>query len=171
MLDCTKIDALMMDWLYKELDESTTATFNTHVAECAHCEGELAALQRTRAAVKDWPQVEPPLAVSNILLHEAAKRAPAASNPSVTASGYLALRLELFLRRREPRARSGVSAWRRLGFPSTTRRRPRRARGARSLQTPNTGRFDGSSGSTDRRSQRCRSSTGSGICFPRSSRP
>ncbi len=78
MLDCKKIDSLMIDWLYKELDESTAASFDEHVAGCAHCEGELASLQRTRVAVSELPAVEPPLAVSNILLHEAAKRAPAA---------------------------------------------------------------------------------------------
>jgi|GEM_PF-2797717 len=77
MLDCNKIDSLMIDWLYDELDETTTASFDEHVAGCSHCERELASLQRTREAVKDLPSIDPPVAVSNILLHEAAKRAPA----------------------------------------------------------------------------------------------
>jgi len=93
MLDCTKIDSLMMDWLYEELDESTTATFDQHVAGCAHCEGELASLQRTRSALKGLPEVEPPLALSNILLHEAAKSAPVS-----TAKGPLDERDGLFTR-------------------------------------------------------------------------
>lgn len=90
MLDCKNIDALMIDWLYEELDESTAATFNEHVAQCAHCEQELASLQRTRAAVKDLPQLEPPLTVSNILLHEAAKRGPVPAKSNREERGVFA---------------------------------------------------------------------------------
>lgn len=77
MLDCSKIDELMMDWLYQELDESSSARIAEHVQGCARCAAEATALQRTRAAFRDLSPVEPPTAVSAILMHEAARRAPA----------------------------------------------------------------------------------------------
>lgn len=77
MLDCSKIDELMMDWLYQELDESSSARVAEHVQGCARCTAEASALQRTRAAFRDLSPVDPPVAVSAILLHEAARRAPA----------------------------------------------------------------------------------------------
>jgi hypothetical protein len=79
MLDCSKIDELMMDWLYRELDESSSARVAEHVEGCARCAAEATALQRTRAAFRDLSPVDPPVAVSAILLHEAARRAPAAA--------------------------------------------------------------------------------------------
>ncbi len=77
MLDCSKIDELMMDWLYQELDESSSARVAEHVQGCARCSAEASALQRTREAFRELSPVEPPVAVSAILLHEAARRAPA----------------------------------------------------------------------------------------------
>lgn len=87
MLDCSKIDELMMDWLYQELDESSSARVAEHVQGCARCSAEASALQRTRAAFRDLSPVDPPLAVSAILMHEAARRAPAvaAATPPRTA--------------------------------------------------------------------------------------
>ncbi len=77
MLDCSKIDELMMDWLYQELDESSSARVAEHVEGCPRCSAEASALQRTRAVFRDLSPVEPPVALSAILLHEAARRAPA----------------------------------------------------------------------------------------------
>jgi len=79
MLDCSKIDGLMMDWLYQELDESSSARVAEHVQGCPRCSAEASALQRTREAFRELSPVEPPVAVSAILLHEAARRAPAAA--------------------------------------------------------------------------------------------
>lgn len=76
MLDCNKIDELMMDWLYKELDESSSTRVAEHVHGCSRCAAEASALRRTREAFRDLSPVEPPVAVSAILLHEAARRAP-----------------------------------------------------------------------------------------------
>jgi hypothetical protein len=86
MLDCSKIDELMMDWLYRELDESSSARVAEHVEGCARCAAEATALQRTRAAFRDLSPVDPPVAVSAILLHEAARRAPAVSAPRAAAA-------------------------------------------------------------------------------------
>ena len=86
MLDCSKIDELMVDWLYRELDESSSARVAEHVEGCARCAAEATALQRTRAAFRDLSPVDPPVAVSAILLHEAARRAPAVAAPRAAAA-------------------------------------------------------------------------------------
>lgn len=77
MSACTDIDAMMIDWLYDELDESMSAQFDQHLADCARCRRELESLQHTREAVRELPELEPPAGLTAILLHEAAKRAPA----------------------------------------------------------------------------------------------
>ena len=76
MSACSDIDALMIDWLYDELDEVKSADFDQHLAGCARCRMEIESLQQTRAAVHEWPEVDPPAGLSAILLHEAAKHAP-----------------------------------------------------------------------------------------------
>lgn len=90
MLDCSKIDELMMDWLYQELDESSSARIAEHVQGCARCAAEATALQRTREVFRELSPVEPPVAVSAILLHEAAKRAPAAAPARDAGDGFWA---------------------------------------------------------------------------------
>jgi hypothetical protein len=72
------MDGLMMDWLYDELDPSSSAKVAQHVDGCSRCSTEMAALRRTRAAFHGMSHLEPPAAISAILLHEAARRAPGA---------------------------------------------------------------------------------------------
>src|SRR5687768_11885753 len=79
MLECRDIDALMMDWLYQELPPTQSSPFDAHVAKCARCQAELAGMTRTREALRELPQVEPPPSISQILLHEAARKAPASA--------------------------------------------------------------------------------------------
>lgn len=100
MLDCSKIDELMMDWLYQELDESSSASVAEHVHGCARCSAEASALQRTRAAFRDLSPVDPPVAVSAILMHEAARRAPAvaAAPRSADAEGGFWARVQSWFR-------------------------------------------------------------------------
>ena len=86
MSACNDIDALMIDWLYDELDEVKSAEFAQHLDGCARCRMEVESLQQTRAAVRDWPEVDPPSALSAILLHEAAKHAPAKKRAVAIAS-------------------------------------------------------------------------------------
>ena len=78
MLECRDIDALMIDRLYDELDPVEGKRFDAHVEGCARCRAELAGLERTRAALREMPDEEPPSSLSAILLHEAARHAPAA---------------------------------------------------------------------------------------------
>lgn len=84
MLECRDIDALMIDRLYDELDPVEGKRFDAHVDSCARCRAELAGLERTRAALREMPDEEPPSSLSAILLHEAARNAPAA--PARTAA-------------------------------------------------------------------------------------
>jgi hypothetical protein len=95
------MDELMMDWLYDELDPSSSARASEHVDGCARCSAEVGALRRTRAAFRDLSDVEPPPAVSAILLHEAALRSPAAAAaapPRATDSPPIWIRLRDWLR-------------------------------------------------------------------------
>ncbi len=72
------MDGLMMDWLYDELDPSSSAKVAQHVDGCSRCSTEMAALRRTRDAFRGMSHLEPPAAISAILLHEAARRSPVA---------------------------------------------------------------------------------------------
>ncbi|HKE19254.1 MAG TPA: zf-HC2 domain-containing protein [Kofleriaceae bacterium] len=95
------MDELMMDWLYDELDPSSSARVAEHVDGCARCSAEVGALRRTRAAFRDLSDVEPPPAVSAILLHEAALRSPAtaaAAPPRAADSPPIWIRLRDWLR-------------------------------------------------------------------------
>lgn len=87
MLECRDIDALMMDWLYQELEASQSGPFDDHLARCTRCQAEIEGLKRTRAALRDLPQVEPPASITQILLHEAARKAPAATAAEPGGSG------------------------------------------------------------------------------------
>jgi hypothetical protein len=72
--ECTRIDELMMEYLYRELDASAAAQFRSHVDGCTRCSTELAGLERTRQAIRSLPEADPPPSVTALLLHEAAKR-------------------------------------------------------------------------------------------------
>lgn len=74
--ECSKIDELMMDFLYQELDADAATQVKAHVDGCARCGAELASLSRTRETVRGLPDLEPPPKISALLLHEAAKRKP-----------------------------------------------------------------------------------------------
>ncbi len=84
MSKCKEIDALLIDRLYGELDETAAARFDTHVGDCGGCQSELDALSATREVFRDLPELEPPSSLSAILLHEAAKQAPARAVAAVT---------------------------------------------------------------------------------------
>ena len=80
MFSCKDIDALMMDWLYNELDASQEALFEQHKRSCTHCRHETESLQQirqqARAGFGSLDELEPPAAITAKLMHEAAKRAP-----------------------------------------------------------------------------------------------
>lgn len=58
-MDCEKFEAAMMDELYGELDELTSAALKRHASGCTRCTELLAGLRATRQLAA-LPEVEPP---------------------------------------------------------------------------------------------------------------
>lgn len=87
MLQCHDIDALMMDWLYGELDPEAARQVETHVEGCSRCEAELAAFERTRDLFRQVPAEEPPSAITAMLMREAASRAAPATDSKQRGGG------------------------------------------------------------------------------------
>lgn len=75
MPTCKDIDVHMMDWLYGELEPSVAESFREHVGSCDACRAEFESFTRIRALLRELPALTPPQAVTNIVLHEAGKRA------------------------------------------------------------------------------------------------
>lgn len=96
MLQCRDIDALMMDWLYGELDPQNAQSFSTHVEDCARCHSELAAYERTRELVGGLPSEEPPPALSAQLIREAAARSTSPKAEAAAGGGLFAWLGKLF---------------------------------------------------------------------------
>lgn len=94
-MECRQIDELMVDYLYRELDAAATQAFRAHVGTCARCGAELASLERTRKAMRAWPDEDPSPALTARLLHEAAKAVPSRA-VSVDAGGLWGWLAKLF---------------------------------------------------------------------------
>jgi hypothetical protein len=72
-MDCERFEANMIDELYEELDELTSAAAKRHVAGCARCASLVGGLRATRR-VALLPRVEPPIDLEDKIL-AAARRA------------------------------------------------------------------------------------------------
>ena len=79
-MDCEKFESAMMDELYGELDELTSAAAKRHVAGCVRCAALLAGLRATRR-VAVMPLVDPPADLEDRILS-----AVWASRPSVAST-------------------------------------------------------------------------------------
>jgi anti-sigma factor RsiW len=77
MMDCKHINELLLDYLYQELDPSQVESFEAHLKSCSRCASELASYERTRAIVKDLPEVEPPARIDDRILAEATRASQA----------------------------------------------------------------------------------------------
>src|SRR5271165_5815283 len=66
-MDCEKFESAMMDELYGELDELTSAAVKRHVAGCARCAALLGGLRATRR-VATVPMVEVPEGLEDRIL-------------------------------------------------------------------------------------------------------
>lgn len=71
---CQQIDDLMMEYLYRELDDAQMKAYRAHLPGCPACAALLAGYERTRAVMQSVPAEEPPVAVSAKLLRAAAER-------------------------------------------------------------------------------------------------
>ncbi|MGD0676056.1 MAG: zf-HC2 domain-containing protein [Polyangiaceae bacterium] len=69
-MDCEKFETTMMDELYGELDDVTSAALKRHVAGCTRCGSLFGGLRATRR-VAAVPLVEPPAALEARILEKA----------------------------------------------------------------------------------------------------
>ena len=67
-MDCEKFDRIVLDLLYDELDELTSAATRRHMEHCARCRAIGSGLRATRE-VGALPMVEPPEGLSLRILH------------------------------------------------------------------------------------------------------
>ncbi len=79
-MDCEKFESALMDELYGELDELTSAAAKRHVAGCARCAALIGGFRATRR-VAALPKVEPPEGLEQRIL------AAAAATPQVVPFG------------------------------------------------------------------------------------
>src|SRR5579871_1978842 len=66
-MDCEKFESAMMDELYGELDELTSAAAKRHIASCARCAARISGLRATRR-VATVPLVDPPAGLEERIL-------------------------------------------------------------------------------------------------------
>src|SRR5689334_16837021 len=74
-MDCEKFEATLMDELYGELDELTSAAAKRHVSGCARCAALIGGLRATRR-VAAIPRVEPPPGLEERILAAAGAATP-----------------------------------------------------------------------------------------------
>lgn len=97
--DCEKFEPLLLDELYEELDELTSAALKRHVSGCARCKASLDGMRATRRLVTSasLPMVEPPAGLEDRIFaaaKEAQKVVPIKSRFSriVSIAGSWAMR-------------------------------------------------------------------------------
>lgn len=78
-MDCEKFESALIDELYGELDELTSAAAKRHIAGCGRCSARIGGLRATRL-VAAVPRVEPSTDLEDRILR-AAERASAARSP------------------------------------------------------------------------------------------
>src|SRR4051794_4211657 len=74
-MDCEKFESALMDELYGELDELTSAAMKRHVAGCARCAAILGGLRATRR-VASLPVIDPPDGLETRILAATARVQP-----------------------------------------------------------------------------------------------
>lgn len=98
MADCPHTGTRLLDWLYDELGPPERAHFDGHLHTCAACREAGASLASVRAAMRAWPEHEPPPALSAQLMRVAARHALGAP----VASGRVWARVLAWLKRGLP---------------------------------------------------------------------
>jgi hypothetical protein len=73
-MDCEKLDSVLMDELYGELDDITSAAVKRHVAGCARCASLLSGMRATRR-VASLPMIDVPQGLEDRVLAAAAAHA------------------------------------------------------------------------------------------------
>ena len=70
-MDCRRVNELMVDYLYQELDPREADGFETHLQGCARCTQELASFEATRSVARDLPELDPPAHIGERLVKQA----------------------------------------------------------------------------------------------------
>lgn len=73
MMDCSRIDELLVDYLYQELEPAQQERFEAHLQSCARCSEEVASFDQTRGMMQELPEEDPPPRISAFLLTEASQ--------------------------------------------------------------------------------------------------
>ena len=72
-MDCSRIDDLLVDYIYQELNPSQVELFEAHLQGCDRCTQEVSALEGTRSMFASLPEEDPPAQISALLLQEASR--------------------------------------------------------------------------------------------------
>ena len=72
-MDCSRIDDLLVDYIYQELEPAQVELFEAHIQGCARCTQEVSALETTRTMLQSLPEEDPPAQISALLLQEASR--------------------------------------------------------------------------------------------------
>lgn len=70
--DCTRVDELLMDFLYQELGREDEDAVRAHLDGCVRCAHTVRELSGVREAARELPRLEPSPALSARLMHQAA---------------------------------------------------------------------------------------------------
>ena len=72
-MDCSRIDDLLVDYIYQELNPAQVELFEAHLQGCARCSQEVTAYESTRTMLQGLPEEDPPPQISALLLQEASR--------------------------------------------------------------------------------------------------
>ena len=72
-MDCSRIEDLLVDYIYQELDPSQVELFEAHLQGCERCTEEVSAYESARSLFASLPEEDPPAQISALLLQEASR--------------------------------------------------------------------------------------------------
>lgn len=92
-MDAKQLSEHLVDYLYGELTAEQAAAFERSLQDHPEVQRELEAMQQTRSVLGDMEQFDPPPALTDRLMAEAAARAPRAPQPSLLERIHAGLKL------------------------------------------------------------------------------
>jgi hypothetical protein len=91
-MDCKRVDQLLVDYLYQELEPALVEPVEAHLKSCSRCAEDLQSFERTRAVVGALEDQEPPPVIGQFLLEEARPLAAAATLVAVLGISFYVYR-------------------------------------------------------------------------------
>ena len=70
-MDCSRINELLVDYIYQEMEPSRVEHFEAHLKRCSSCAEEVSAFESTRSMMQGLPEEDPPAHISALLLQQA----------------------------------------------------------------------------------------------------